>query len=612
MASGKHVLTKGKKSTADRLALNGQLDEAAALYARVCAMDPTDVEARVKLAVTQRRLGRYSDAESTARRALSFNPRQFAAHHALGAALQCQGRLAEAVASYRQAVELRPDYPDAHYLTGSALMQLGRLHEAEAALRRALELKPQFFEALSDLGAILLLTGQVAQAAPVLQHALALRPNSPEVLANLANLLEMDERVDEALSFYERALDACPDSLDVLAKKAELLEKAGRLDEATAVVSRGLARGREHPLLNLVAARLERRDDRHAEAAARLEPLLSRPMAETTRGEMHLLLGQLYDRLGKNDDVLTHLAEGKRLTAAAADPTGSGRKRFLAKLEHYRALVRGPVPRVKTNPLGDFNPSPIFLIGFPRSGTTLLEQILASHPNLCTLEEKPTAAALEQAYLDMTDGRHEAWSALGDDQIGTLRKAYWNEVSRHTALTEATQIIDKLPLNTVRVPLLWRIFPDARFMIAIRHPCDVTLSCLMQNFGANDAMAGFTTLEGVAEIYAQVMGAWLEFAACLPLCWHSIRYEDLVASPESESRLLLDFIGVEWNSALLDHTRRAQSRAVINTPSYHQVSRPIYQHAKYRWKRYERDFAPIMGVLQPFIDAFGYAERSDP
>lgn len=609
----KNILTQGKKTRADQLALANRLDEALALYAGVCKTDPMDVEARVKLSVTQRRLGHLNEAEASARRAVLLAPGLAFAHHALGAALQGLGKLEEAILSYRQAARLKPDYADCHYLLGNCLMENGSLQEAEEALRRAIGLRVGFFEALSDLGALLLMMGRGDEGAAVLQQALALRPDSPEVLANLANLLEMDERVEEAIELYQRALGARPDSPDVLAKKAELLEKSGRLEEARRDVEAGLGRFPDHPLLNLVAARIARRDGRHAEAANQLEGLLALPMAQYTRGEIHLLLGQLRDRLGQHDAVLAHLMEGKRLTAAAAaDREGRGRQRFLDKIQASRAWVTDRLAAApRPAPVAEAEKNPIFLIGFPRSGTTLLEQILDSHPRLQTLEEKPTAGAVEQAFLGMVDGTDDPLASLTDDGIAKLRKVYWQEVDRHVIRRPGARLVDKLPLNTVRVPLLWRIFPEAHFILAIRHPCDVTLSCLMQNFGANDAMAGFVSLESVAGIYAEVMAAWRFFADRLPLKWHRIRYEDLVSDFEPEARRLLEFLEVGWDEAVLDHTRRAQQRAVINTPSYHQVTQPIYQHAKYRWKRYAREFAPVMATLAPFVEHFGYGESGE-
>lgn len=602
-------MTQGKKAQADQLVLGNQLEQACALYAGACKADPMDVESWVKLGVVRQRLGQYAEAEASGRRAVMLAPNLAIAHHTLAVARQCQGKLEEAIAGYREAIRLQPDYPDAHYLLGNALMEKGDLHETQACLRRAIDLRPGYFEALSDLGAILLMMGRMDEAPAILQRALALRPESPEALANLANLLEMDERVEEALALYQRALRAQPDSLEVLAKQAELLEKTGRLAEAADAIARGLARQPEHPVLNLVAARLERREGNYAEAAARLEDVLSRHLPRDVSGNIHLLLGQLYDRLGQTEKVLGHLVEGKRRTASAADPGGASQLRFMNKIDAAKAWLNDRLVNAAGADPALSVDTPVFLIGFPRSGTTLLEQILDSHPALQTMEEKPAAAAMEQAFLAMTGGGADALSGLNQEQLATLRQAYLDEAARHVKRQPGTLLVDKLPLNTVRVPLLWRVFPEARFILAIRHPCDVTLSCLMQNFGANDAMAGFVSLGGVAEIYSRVMGAWREYAERLPLHWQRIRYEDLVSNFDPEARALLEFLGVGWNDAVLEHTQHAQQRGIINTPSYHQVTQPIYQHARYRWKRYEKEFIPVMEVLRPFIEDYGYSER---
>ena len=605
--SKKNILTQSHKIKADRLALDNRMEDAQILYARICKVDPTDAEVWVKLAETQRRLGQYRDAEYSGRHAVRLLPNKAQPHHVLAASLHCQGKHDEAIIEYRKAIQLQPSYPSSHYLLGNALMELGRLAEAESSLSQALALQPKFFEALNDLGAVLLKIGRVDQAAVILKQALALNPQSSEVLANLGSLLEMDERVDEALEFYRRALRARPDALEVLAKQAELLEKIGRLHEANELLEHSLASNSKHPTLNLIAARLERRMGDHTQAVMRLEGVLSQSMTFATSGEIHLLLGALYDRLGQTDKVMFHLSEGKLRTASAADPDGAGRVRFLEKIAQTRSWINDQQLININTQERMLTDTPIFLIGFPRSGTTLLEQILDSHPDLQAMEEKPAAAAMEQAFLAMTGGVPNAVADLNQQQLDMLRNTYYHEMQRHVERRLDTLLVDKLPLNIVRVPLLWRVFPEARFILVVRHPCDVVLSCLMQSFGHNDAMASFVSLESAAELYVQVMAAWLDYERCLPLHYHVIHYEDLVTNFKIESKSLLDFLGLGWHEALLDHAQHAQQRTIIQTPSYHQVTQAIYEHAKYRWKRYEKDFAPIIDTLQPYINHFGYS-----
>ncbi|MBS0309882.1 MAG: tetratricopeptide repeat protein [Proteobacteria bacterium] len=604
----KNILTQSKKAKADSLALANRLEEALMLYASACKTDPTDVEAWVKLGATQRRLGRYAEAEASGRRAVLLAPNQTFAHHTLGVALQCQGKLEDAMSCYRQAIQLKPDYPDPHYLLGNALLQSGQLHDAESSLRQALALRPTQFEALSDLGALLLTLNRIDEAAHFLQLALGQRPDSIEVLANLGSLKEKTGDMDGALECYRQALSRRPDSPDVLAKQGELLERLGNLDEAEAAVTHGLASAPNHPLLNLVAARLDRRNDRLAEGVARLERILDHPMPLETRCEVHLLLGQLHDRMGNTEQVMPHLSAGKRGVDQATDPDGSSRARFLARIDQARTWLGSEASGLDQREPPPSEDTPIFLIGFPRSGTTLLEQVLDSHPALQALEEKPMVAVMEQAFLALTGGGSGALQALSEAHILELRRLYFQEAERHLVRWSGSRLVDKLPLNIVSVPLIWRVFPEARFILALRHPCDVALSCMMQSFAHNDAMAGFVSLENIAEIYARVMEAWHETTERIPLQWQRIRYEDLITNFEPEAKKLLEFIGVGWSDAVLEHTRHAQQRLAIQTPSYHQVTQPIYQHARYRWKRYEDGFQPVMATLQPFIERFGYQE----
>lgn len=484
--------------------------------------------------------------------------------------------------------------------------RLGQYAEAELSVRRALLLAPNLAFAQETLATILKYQGRADEASSVLENALAHRPDSSEHLINLATMREKQGRVEEAFQLYHRALDLQPDSPYVLAKKGGLLEKEGRRAEAEEIIAHGLAREPRQPDLNLVAAQLDRRAGRHAEAAARLEAVLNHPMSPDTGAEIHILLGQLYDLLGNASEVLPHLLEGKRRLALDIDPYGSVRARFLAWVDTNRAwlsdgLATAPEP-APTSP----EETPIFLIGFPRSGTTLLEQVLDSHPSLQALNEKPMGEMMEDAFHVMTKNRPNALASLSDDQIAELRRVYWREAARHGDRQAHTLLVDKQPFNIIRVPLLWRVFPRARFILTIRHPCDVVLGCLMQKFGYNNLMSAFANLEDTAELYDRVMNAWLEFARRLPLSWQRIRYEDLITNFEPEVRALLEFLGVGWSDTVLEHTRHAQQRGIINTPSYHQVTQPIYHHAKYRWKRYESAFAKVMPHLSPLIEEFGY------
>ena len=601
----KNVLTQAKKLKADKLVVENRLAEAQVLYLAVCQADRLDVEAWVKLSVVQRRLGQPRDAEITARHALTLQPNLALASYALGAALHGQGALEAALVAYRRAIQLAPDFPDAHYLLATVLHDLGSMQEALVSYRRAIALHPDYFEALSDLGAALVSLGETEEATLHFDHALRLRPYAVDALCNVANLMQLDGRIVQARAMFEHALRIDANSTEAMARLAALLERIGETQQAQPLIERGLNLKPNDPALCLVAARLTRRDKRLPEAVKLLEVARSNTSRAELRGEISVLLGQVWDELGDAERAYPLFVEGNEDLAKVGLRHTLGKQTYLQQVNHIAQQFGDLTRCIPSTPNTD-EPDPVFLIGFPRSGTTLLEQILDSHPAIQTLEEKPCVAALLAAYQA---GPVHALAELDAEQIAHLRQRYFDTVDQYVVRRPDMLLVDKLPLNTVFVPLLWRVFPRARFILAIRHPCDVCLSCFMQSFAANVGMASFFSLEGAVRTYAKVMGLWQHYAQHLPLRYHRVRYEDLVADVPGVARALLAFLELDWDDKVLAHTAHAKQRETINTPSYHQVTQPIYRHAAYRWTRYAKEFDSLLPTLQPFISDFGYAMR---
>ncbi len=603
------ILVRSKKAKASELFNSNQLREADALLASVCQNAPTDVESWVMRGIIHRKLGLFKESETYCRRALAINAADAWAHHVLGSALQCQGCMQEAIACYRRSIQLKSDVVEAHYFLANALREVGSMNEAAASYRQAIKLQPSFVEALSNLGAVLTYLGETEEAVSVLNKAIALRPNTPQILCNLGDILQREGRLAEALEKYQCALHHSPNFLDAISNVATLLEKTNQFEEAQFLIDRELPRAPDNPALSLAAAKLARRAGKLDEAITLLEKAAEQKLDLVTSGEVHLLLGQLYDRKGDTERAYAHFAEGNQFLARTMEGAEGDRDHYFLRLEKIRGwLTPELVTATETGLVAHREPDPVFLFGFPRSGTTLLEQVLDSHPTLQTLEEKGTVSAMVKAFEGMAQDRPNALAELTLDQLSRLRKVYFDEVARHIQLHPGQLLLDKMPLNTVYAPLIWRVFPQAKFILAIRHPCDVCLSCFMQNITLNEATTSFFTLEGAAQVYSMVMGLWQDYARMLPLNYHRIRYEDLVTDFETVTRAMLDFLGVGWNDSVLRHTDHALKRGTISTPSYHQVTQPIYQHARFRWRRYSQQFEPLMPTLQPHIEYFGYGE----
>lgn len=607
-----NVLIRSKKNKAVELFNTNRLREADAVFAQVCQSAPADAESWVMRGLVHRKLGLFRESEGFCRRGLAVKPDYAWGHQVLGTALQCQGALEEAIGSYRRAIQFDPGKAEPHYLLGNALRDAGHMNDAADHFRKAIQIKPDYLEALSNLGAALIDLDKPLEANKVLDRALALSPQSPQVLCNLGALFASTGQNEEALRKYQQAMQISPEFPEAVVNAANLLEMLNRAEESQAIVDRVWPAMADNPLLTLVVARLERRNGRVQEAAALLERALAGQLAPGMAGRIHSELGRLYDRLRDADAAYSHMVEGNRLQAEIHASTYGERAGFLDeidRMEGYLTEGLACLPPPEAIPGGQRDP--VFLFGFPRSGTTLMGQVLDSHAELQTLEERDTVGTMVRAFEEMTRGRDDALASLSAEEIASLRRVYFAKVKEFLDLRPNAVLVDKMPLSTMHAHIIWRVFPNAQFVLAIRHPCDACLSCFMQYFGMNASNACFLSLSDTATVYAKVMHLWQRIIDVLPLNYHRIRYEDLVSNFEHETRALLDFIQVSWSDDVLKYAEHSK-KSRINTPSYHQVTQPIYQHAKFRWQRYAKHFEPSMPILQPYIDYFDYADKVGP
>jgi len=595
----------------------GELERAEQIYREVLRSDPHQADALHLLGVLACQAGRYEAAVEEIRRAIALNPQAAAFHCNLGAAYKALGRMGEAVASYEEALRIRPHFVEAHCNLGAALSEQGKFPEAAASYQRALALKPDHVEAHNRLGIALQRQGRIEEAAASYKRALRLKPGHAAAYNNLGSALQLLERFDEAEAAYEQALAIKPDYVEGLANLADLYERLNRLEEAAATLARGLELDPDHVHLNVVAAKCEEREGRHQQALDRLARL--RPLAESgvvdadVAKDLSFQLGRLYDRAGDSSRAFAQFTEANRLAMQGGEGHLACREKFLENVGVLAEVFdkawvdswSGALPPDGEEP-------PVFMIGFPRSGTTLLDVMLDGHPRIQTLEEKPTMLAVQKEIESLPGGYPLAMRDLKPGQIARLRATYFRAVDEFIERRPGHLVVDRFPMNAVRVGLILRVFPAARFIMVVRHPCDACLSCFMQDFKLNGAMANFYAIEEAAVLYAKVMGLWRQYVRVLPHAYHVVRYEDLVEDAAGQMRRLLRFIDVPWDDAVLNHTDRARTRGRISTPSYRQVTEPIYQRARYRWLRYAEHLEPVVETLRPYIEYFGYGSSEAP
>ena len=514
-----------------------------------------------------------------------------------------RGEIAVAGRGCEQVLRLLPDFPQAWHLYGLCCWQQGQLVEAADALARAVGPEPHDAQVMHDLGNVYSDQGTWAVAVHAYLKAIELHPQHAESFLNMGAAYENLGEHAEAERAYRRALELNPRLATAAASLASLAESANRLEEATSLVSQALALDAADPVANLTQAQLDFRAGQLDTAATRLQSLLNQPLRPRNRSLALARLGAIHEQRGEYERAFTAYQESKQVLDTGQAPPGPGiftvasAQRIARHLDELLSgRVASPAPASKT---------PVFLVGFPRSGTTLLDQILSSHPRLVVLEEKETLQDILRDFVTSDVGL-EQLAALDAAALESYRQKYWVRVAQAMPERDPSKLfVDKLPLNTLFMPLIARLFPAVRFLFAVRDPRDVVLSCFMRAFGLNEAMRNFLTLSGTAELYAEVMQIGIRSQQRLNGQVHLIRYEALVDDLDREARRLCEFLGLDWDVAMLRFQDTAKKRR-INTPSYHQVVQPVYTSARARWRHYQQYLEPVLPRLQPFVDFFGY------
>jgi Flp pilus assembly protein TadD len=501
--------------------------------------------------------------------------------------------------------------PLVHHLVAIDLKGSGRFEEAIVEAGLALESEPQNVELIVLVGFCLLELGRREEAARMFGVAAKLDPTSADAAFGYGWAAERLGALEAAESHFRRAVDLKPDHADALAGLAGLAVRKRQWESARvhAVKAAALDPLQTDALMHL--ARIDLGSSNFTGAEARLRDLIDlshlKPVA---RANAWIMLGDALDGDGRPAEAFEAYATGKTALrdeyADTFEPAGArsatdGVRAILAEFQQTPAAAwakpPGPAPRGEER-------GHAFLLGFPRSGTTLMEQVLATHPDITTLEERPALLDAEVEFLTQAGGvtrLAEVTPAL----LEPFRESYWRRVREFGVETRGKLFVDKQPLNTFRLPLIAKIFPGAKIIFALRDPRDVVLSCFRRSFNMNASMYQFNTLEGAARYYDAVMRAGQVYVDVLPVERHTVRYESLVKDFTGTGKALCDFLGVAWTDRLKDFAETAHARAIA-TPSSTQVGRGLYDEGIDQWRRYAFALEPIMPILEPWIERFGY------
>lgn len=557
------------------LCSRGRYEDAIRVFNALTLMQPEVALHWQNLGTVLRPTRRYDEALKAFERALQLGGASAGLLYNLGVLQMDRCDYAAAYTALRDAVELAPRDATIRWAFAQCCYDLTRLEEARAALENWSQLDGLTLDITVLITLLLVMMGATALAEPAVRQLLENPPQQGRAALRFASILERLHRLDEARATLERVngdrnLEHDPERLLM---SAVLAERAGELERA-------------YDELKLALKHQKELVHRHT----LLYPLT-----------------RVCDSLGRYDEAFAAAEESHRSQLAYLQViTG---KRSVEETQIWSLSETG----CDAHDVGtwrDTEPaaqgSPIFVVGFPRSGTTLLEQVLDAHSLLQSMDEQPFALNAVTEVTDLGVRYPTELGKLTPQSLDVIRSHYWDGVLERVKLTPGQRLVDKNPLNMLVLPLILRLFPDARIVLAIRHPCDTLLSCYLQHFRSPGLALACRDLETLAKTYHRMFDFWYSQSALLHPNTHELKYESLTADFPGEIRGLCDFLQLPWEEAMLAPGEHARAKGFISTPSYAQVLAPVDSRSVGRWMHYEAHFSKALPLLEPWIERWGY------
>jgi tetratricopeptide (TPR) repeat protein len=570
----------------------GRPDEAVASYRRALAIKPQYAEACNNLGNALLDLKSFGEAAASYRRALAITPDFAEAHSNLGNALRGLGQLEQAAASYGRALTVKPDFAGAYSNLGETLRDLGQLTDAETSCRRATELAPELAGAHNSLGNVLLDLGRTDEAEASYRCALALEPRFAAAAVNLGLLQRQRGLAAQAEASCRAALEAQPDAAPALVLLAELRADAGQFAQAEDLFQRAAALDADSPEAWAGMVHLRKMTVSDAAWAVEAQRVAERRLPPRQEVYLRFAIGKYFDDVENYPQAFANYRRAHELQHVHGARYDRRQQtlavdRLLHSYDAAWARALGPAANTSARP--------VFIVGMPRSGTTLAEQILASHPAVFGAGE---LAYWHDATMDLRAAIHSGEAALGDgesrgDIVSRLGSAYLELLKKLSG--DAQRVVDKMPANFWCLGLIHEVLPNARIIHMQRDPVDTCLSIYFQHFKSAlpyaDDLADLAHFHGE---YRRIMTHWR--ATLPPQAMLDVPYESLVADQEAWSRKILQFIGLAWDPRCLDFHETSRS---VMTASKWQVRQKMNRSSIQRWKNYE----PFIGPLLPLLAA---------
>jgi len=569
-----------------------------------------DTNSKIKEALLKKSQGDIAVSESIFLEILDTSPQQYEALINLGLISVHKKMYEESIYYFKKAKEADKNNIDPY-------INLGNVYTLQQNHTNAI----QFFELahmidqtnLNVINSLSFLYNEIDklnESKKIITIGLKIDPTNHSLLNLLGLIFVKKEKISEAIDCYIQSINSKPNYWNAYNNLLFILEKTNKLDLFKKYLDDAKQIFTDQHTINLFEASYYMRKKNYLKSKKILleNQLIDKLSSqEDSLIKFHDLLAKNFDFLDESNSSFDNFKLRNNIKSNQLHNKIYDKNIILELIQNYKKYFTKINLNKFTKPeIPKKYQTPIFLVGFPRSGTTLLDSILRSHSKILVLEEKLIISSIRDRFFEKNNKEIKALESLSDNDILSFQSEYFDKLHEITKKDlHNIIIIDKLPLNLIEVGFIKRIFPQSKFILMLRHPCDTVLSCFMSDFKINEGMASFYNLKDATILYNEVFSLWNQYVEVYDLAYHLVKYEEVVLNFGNTIRKTIDFLNLEWEENLKNFNATALARKKINTPSYNQVIQPLYKESINRWQKYD-EMKKIYPSLEYWINKYNY------
>ena len=505
-----------------------------------------------------------------------------------------------------KAASIQPQMFEANHNLAILNFQLGNLDSSILYFEKSKKIKPKFAQVYFNLGLAYDRKNNLDLAIVNFKKVIKLDPNNSIALYNIGHLYKKKLEPIKAETYLSKSLDLNPNFIKTYEDLFSLYDQSNQIEKFSSLLDKAKKILNDKDLVSFYEAVLMYNQKDFNEAIQILENIDLKENYFAQNITKHSLLAKSYDRTNDFEKAFNHFKINNQLVNDAYGKEVNEKSFTELVTQRIKFFENFNTKRWKQHDLKEEFFQPIFLIGFPRSGTTLLDTILRTNKSIEVIEEKPILRnCLRSLHIGIKNNFNNLEN-LDKSFIQNLQNVYFKEREQYLENKKTKTVVDKMPLNIVHIAEILRFFPNAKFIFALRNPYDSVLSCFMQQFELNPAMKNFTSLESSVVLYDLVMKLWIIYRNAFSINCHFIKYENLITDFEKTTKEIFKFLEIDWTDEVKNFYTTAKKRLNISTPSYNQITSPLYTRSINRWKNYEKEFKDLKNVLDPWLDEFNY------